>query len=490
MENEKPRITVIVIGHVDSGKSTLVGHLIYKLGGIDKRTVEKLEMESKDIGRESFKYAFIVDKLRAERERGLTINNSIWKIETKKYDCTFINAPGHRDFIKNTISGLSQADIGILVVSSAIGEFEAGISKDGQTREHALLAYTLGIKQLIVVVNKMDHTSVNWSQARYEDIKHEISNNLKKTGYQPNKVTFIICSGWTGANILEPLKSICSWWNGLTLLEEIDALMEPKRLRDKPLRMAIADVYKIGGIGTVVVGQVLSGVINTGMTIRCAPYNVGPIKVNSIEIHHQNVSEARAGDYIGINVNISAKDIHKGYVCGNTMEDPPHAIESFIAQVIILNHPNQIHVGYSPVIDCHTTHVQCKFVEFVTKFKRDIIQQPKFLKSGDAALIKIVPLKPMCIETFANYSPLGRFSVRDISRCVAVGVVKEVNKIPYVDPVTDTNELYKKLIIVIFFTRGKRADRLQRVKKAILLVETKSECNKRKYYSGKKKKNI
>jgi len=203
MGKDKFHINIVVIGHVDSGKSTTTGHLIYKCGGIDKRTIERFEKEANDMGKGSFKYAWVLDKLKAERERGITIDISLWKFESPKYYITIIDAPGHRDFIKNMITGTSQADCAVLVIAAGQGEFEAGISKNGQTREHALLAFTLGVKQLIVAINKMDDKSVNFAQDRYEEIKKEVSAFIKKVGYNPEKVDFVPISGWHGDNMIE-----------------------------------------------------------------------------------------------------------------------------------------------------------------------------------------------------------------------------------------------------------------------------------------------
>jgi elongation factor 1-alpha len=234
MGKDKPHVNLVVIGHVDSGKSTTTGHLIYKLGGIDKRTIEKYEKESQDLGKSSFKYAWVLDKLKAERERGITIDIALWKFETTKYYFTIIDAPGHRDFIKNMITGTSQADVAILVIASGKGEFEAGISENGQTREHALLAYTLGVKQMIVLINKMDDKSTNWSQARYDEIQKELSSYLAKVGYKPETIPFIPISGWLGDNMLEKSTNL-PWYKGPTLVEALDALKEPKRPVDRPL---------------------------------------------------------------------------------------------------------------------------------------------------------------------------------------------------------------------------------------------------------------
>jgi elongation factor 1-alpha len=424
-------MNLVVIGHVDAGKSTATGHLIYKCGGIDKRTIEKFEKEAAEMGKASFKYAWVLDKLKAERERGITIDIALWKFESPKSVFTIIDAPGHRDFIKNMITGTSQADAAILVIASAQGEFEAGISKDGQTREHALLAFTLGVKQMVVACNKMDDKTVNYSQARYEEIMKEVQTYLKKVGYNVEKVRFVPISGWNGDNMIESSSNM-PWYKGPTLLEALDMLDQPSRPVDKPLRLPLQDVYKIGGIGTVPVGRVETGIMRPGDVVTFAPSAI-TTEVKSIEMHHESLPEAAPGDNVGFNVkNLSVKDIRRGFVCGNAKQDPPKEAESFTAQVIVMNHPGQIGNGYAPVLDCHTSHIACKFAEIESKIDRrsgkELEKEPKFIKTGDAAMVKMVPQKPMCVEVFTEYPPLGRFAVRDMRQTVAVGVIKQVTK--------------------------------------------------------------
>ena len=428
---EKTHINLVVIGHVDAGKSTTTGHLIYKCGGIDKRTIEKFEKEAAELGKASFKYAWVLDNLKAERERGITIDIALWKFESPKFYFTVIDAPGHRDFIKNMITGTSQADIAILVIDSSVGGFEAGISKDGQTREHALLAFTLGVKQMIVACNKMDDVSVKYGEGRYKEIKAEVSTYLKKVGYKPMKIPFVPISGWMGDNMIDKSTNM-PWYKGPYLLEALDNANPPKRPVDKPLRLPLQDVYKIGGIGTVPVGRVETGIIKPGMVCTFAPVQI-TTEVKSVEMHHESLPEAVPGDNVGFNVkNVSVKDIRRGNVCGDSKKDPPKGASTFFAQVIVMNHPGQISSGYSPVLDCHTAHVACKFKNIDQKMDRRsgkvLEENPKFVKTGDACMVTLEPTKPLCVESFAEYPPLGRFAVRDMRQTVAVGVIKSVDK--------------------------------------------------------------
>jgi elongation factor 1-alpha len=360
---------------------------------------------------------------------------------------TIIDAPGHRDFIKNMITGTSQADCAVLIVAAGVGEFEAGISSNGQTREHALLAFTLGVKQMIIGINKMDNTEPPFSEARFKEIQKEVTGYIKKIGYNPDAVPFVPISGWHGDNMLETSEKM-GWYKGWTckqkegkvvketagktLLEAMDNIMEPSRPTDKALRLPLQDVYKIGGIGTVPVGRVETGIIKPGMIVTFAPANV-TTEVKSVEMHHTALEKAEPGDNVGFNVkNVSVKDIRRGNVCGDSKNDPPGACENFTAQVIILNHPGSISKGYAPVLDCHTAHIACKFQELIEKIDRrsgkKMEDNPASVKSGDAAIVTMVPQKAMCVEPFSQYPPLGRFAVRDMRQTVAVGVIKSVVK--------------------------------------------------------------
>jgi len=307
MPKDKIHVSLVIIGHVDAGKSTTTGHLIYKCGGIDKRTIEKFEKEAAEMGKSSFKYAWVLDNLKAERERGITIDIALWKFESPKFSFTVIDAPGHRDFIKNMITGTSQADVAVLVIDSAPGGFEGGWATEGQTREHALLAFTLGVKQMIVALNKMD--SCEYSESRYNDIKEEVSNYLKKVGYKPAKIPFVPISGWVGDNMIDRSANM-PWYKGPILLEALDLVTPPKRPTDKPLRLPLQDVYKIGGIGTVPVGRVETGILKPNMVVTFAPIGL-TTEVKSVEMHHEALAEAVPGDNVGFNCkNVSVWVLH------------------------------------------------------------------------------------------------------------------------------------------------------------------------------------
>jgi elongation factor 1-alpha len=431
MGKEKEHMNIVVIGHIDAGKSTTTGHLIYKCGGIDKRKLAALEKEATQLGKGSFKYAFVLDNLKEERKRGITIDISLWKFESPKYVFTIIDAPGHKDFIKNMITGTSQADAAVLVIDSTKGGFEAGISENGQTREHALLAFTLGIKQLIVAVNKMDDDTVKYDKKRFDEISQEMTHILTSIGYKPEMYKFVPISGFVGDNMTEKSTNM-PWYNGPTLLGALDQFNPPKRPFDKPLRLPIQNVYKITGVGTVACGRVEAGIMKPGITVIFAPSELSS-EVKSIEMHHVALPQAAPGDSIGFNVrNIAASEIQSGYVAGDVKDNPPVECISFQAQMIISDHPGQIHAGYQPVFDCHTAHVACRFDQLITRIDRrhgkKVIENPEWIMKDDQAIVKIVPSKPLVVETFSEFPALGRFAVRDMKKTVAIGVIRKVEK--------------------------------------------------------------
>jgi len=429
-KNEKPHLNLVIMGHVDHGKSTTTGHMLYLAGVVDERTIKAFEEEAKKMGKETFKFAWVLDNLKEERERGLTIDLRFLKFETKKYYFTVIDAPGHRDFVKNMITGASQADGAVLFVSAKRGEFEAGIGPGGQTREHAFLAFTLGVRQLVVAVNKMDDATVNWSQERYNEIKNEVSRMLKMVGYKVEKIPFVPTSGWTGDNLVKQSEKM-SWYKGPTLFDALDTFELPPKPLDKPLRLPVQDVYSITGVGTVPVGRVETGVLKENDVIIFMPANK-QAEVKSLEMHHTRIPKAEPGDNIGFNVRGVAKtDIRRGDVAG-PVNNPPAVAKEFVGQIIVIYHPTAIAAGYTPVLHYHTGQVACRFTELMRKIDprsgQVVEEKPAFLKTGDAALVRMEPLHPISAESYTDFPELGRFAIRDMGTTIAAGVVKEITK--------------------------------------------------------------
>jgi len=427
---EKPHLNLVVVGHVDHGKSTTMGHLLYLTKVIDDRTIKAYEEEAKKMGRETFKFAWILDSLKEERERGLTIDLRFLKFETPRFFYTLIDAPGHRDFVKNMITGASQADAAVLFVSAKKGEFEAGIGPGGQTREHGFLAFTLGVRQIVVAINKMDDPSVNWSQERYEEVKNEVSRMLRMVGYNVAKINFVPTSGWTGDNLVESSGRM-QWYKGPTLYDALDRFEMPAKPVDKPLRLPVQDVYTITGVGTVPVGRVETGVLKENDNIVFLPANVRG-EVKSIETHHVRIPRAEPGDNIGFNVRGVAKtDIRRGDVAG-PLDSPPTVAKEFVGQIIVINHPTAIAAGYTPVLHAHTAQIACKFAELIRKLDprtgQIVEEQPAFLKTGDGAVVRFEPVQPVAIETYSDFPELGRFAIRDMGTTIAAGVVKEITR--------------------------------------------------------------
>jgi elongation factor 1-alpha len=429
-KTEKPHLNLVIMGHVDHGKSTTTGHMLYLAGAVDERTIKAYEEEAKKMGKETFKYAWVLDNLKEERERGLTIDLRFLKFETKKYYFTVIDAPGHRDFVKNMITGASQADGAILYVSAKRGEFEAGIGPGGQTREHGFLAFTLGVRQLVVAVNKMDDASVNWSQERYNEVKNEVTRMLKMVGYKTEKIPFVPTSGWTGDNLVKASDKM-PWYKGPTLIEALDTFELPPKPLNKPLRVPVQDVYSITGVGTVPVGRVETGVLKENDIVVFMPANK-QAEVKSLEMHHTRILRAEPGDNIGFNVRgVSKTDIRRGDVAG-PVSNPPTVANEFIGQIIVIYHPTAIAAGYTPVLHYHTGQIACRFTELIRKIDprsgQPVEEKPTFLKTGDAALVRMEPLHPISLESYTDFPELGRFAVRDMGTTVAAGVVKEITK--------------------------------------------------------------
>ncbi|MCL5877610.1 MAG: translation elongation factor EF-1 subunit alpha [Candidatus Bathyarchaeota archaeon] len=429
-KSDKPHLNIIIMGHVDNGKSTTTGHLLYLAGVIDQRTIDAYKAEAEQMGKATFHFAWVLDNLKEERERGVTIDLRFLQFPTKKYNMTVIDAPGHRDFIKNMITGASQADAAVLFSSAKKGEFEAGIGAGGQTREHAFLAFTLGIRQLIVAINKMDDAQVNYGKERYEEMKNEISRMIKMVGYKVEKVNFVPVSGLMGENLIKKSDKM-PWYTGPTLMEAFDLLEVPAKPTNKPLRVPIQDVYSITGIGTVPVGRVETGTLKPNTNLIFMPSNK-TAEVKSIEMHHTTIPMAEPGDNIGMNVRgISKTDVHRGDVAG-PVDNPPTVAKEFIGQIIVIYHPTAIAAGYTPVLHYHTGQIAVKFTELIKKIDPRTGQvseeHPGFLKTGDAAWVRMEPLHPIAIEAFNDFPELGRFAIRDMGTTVAAGAVKEITK--------------------------------------------------------------
>ncbi|MGC9057766.1 MAG: translation elongation factor EF-1 subunit alpha [Candidatus Micrarchaeia archaeon] len=415
---ELQHMNLVFIGHVDAGKSTTVGRLLFDTGAIPEQEMRKLKEEAERIGKPTFEFAFVMDTQKEERERGVTIDIAHKEFKSQKYFYTVIDAPGHRDFVKNMITGASQADAAVLVVSV----------KDGiqpQTKEHAFLAKVLGINQLAVAMNKMD--AVNYDRVKYEDVKAQVLNLLKSIGYKTENIKVIPISAYNGDNIAKKSSNM-PWYTGQTILEALDEFTVPPKPIDKPLRMPIQDVFSITGHGTVPVGRIEAGILKPNQKVVVMPAGVtGEIK--RIEMHHQELPQAQPGDNVGVNLKgVEKKDLKRGDVIGDP-NNPPKVAEEFTAQIVVLQHPTAISVGYTPVLHIHTAQFAGQFIELVEKKDPKTGQsagKPDFLKTGDVAVVKIKPLKPVVVEKYQDFPALGRFAIRDMGQTVAAGVVLDV----------------------------------------------------------------
>ncbi|MGN1322148.1 MAG: translation elongation factor EF-1 subunit alpha [Methanosphaera sp.] len=411
MAKAKTHMNLAFIGHVDHGKSTLVGHLLLLEGAIAEQQLDQGED----------KFRFVMDKLGEERERGVTIDLAHAKFETQKYEYTVVDCPGHRDFVKNMITGASQADAAVLVVAANDGIMP-------QTKEHIFLSRTLGINQLIIAINKMD--VIDYDEAKFNELKEELGKLISTVGFKPSEVPFIPVSAFEGDNITEK-SSNTPWYKGNTLIQELDALDEPDKPVNLPLRLPVQDVYSITGVGTVPVGRVETGVLHTAENIAFEPAGVTG-EVKSIEMHHETLEEAIPGDNVGFNVRgVGKNDIKRGDVAGTT-KNPPSVAKEFKAQVVVLQHPGVITVGYTPVFHAHTAQVACTFLSLDVKLDPATGQpkeeNPDFLKTGDAALVTIKPTKPMVIENIKEIPHMGRFAIRDMGQTVAAGMCIDITQ--------------------------------------------------------------
>jgi elongation factor 1-alpha len=419
---DKPHINIITSGHVDHGKSTLIGRLLFDSGAIGEQEMRKLKEKAKELKKETFEFAFVMDNLKEERERGVTIDLMHKEFQTQKYYFTVIDCPGHRDFVKNMITGASQADAAILVVSAKDGVQE-------QTREHLYLAKVLGIQQLVVAINKMD--AVNYEKEAFEKTKAEVSKLLQTLGYKIDKIPMVACSAYVGDNVFKKSTNM-PWYTGHTLVEALDhSIVPPNKPLDKPLRLPVQDVFAITGVGTVPVGRVESGVMKPGDKIIFEPSGA-QAEVKSIEMHHKQLARAEPGDNIGFNVRgVSKTDVKRGDVAGH-LNNPPTVVKEFTAQIIVLQHPTVITKGYTPVFHCHTAHVAGKILELVKKLDPKtgaaMAEHPDMLKPGDAAIIRVQPTAPLVVEKQADFPELAKFAIRDMGKTIAAGIVIDLVK--------------------------------------------------------------
>lgn len=419
MAKEKPHINLVFVGHVDHGKSTTVGRLLYDSGILDEQTLRKLKEKAEQLGKGGFEFAFVMDSLKEERERGLTIDLSHKKFISNKYEFTIIDAPGHKDFIKNMITGASQADAGFVVVAASEGAM-------AQTKEHIWLCKTLGVHQLAVLINKMD--AVKYNEAKFNQAKKDVEGILKQVGYKPEEINFIAASAFKGDNIVKKSENM-EWYKGPTVLEQLDLFSEPEKPVELPLRLPLQDVYNITGIGTVPVGRVETGVMKVGDKVIVMPAREGKGvtgEVKSIEMHHEQIQQAEPGDNVGFSIRgIGKKDIARGDVLGH-VDNPPTVVKEFTAQIVVLNHPSVVTVGYTPVFHVHTAQVACQFTELVKKIDpasgETIQEKPDMLKNGEAAIVKIKPTKPLVIEKQSEIPHMARFAIRDAGATVAAGM--------------------------------------------------------------------
>ena len=414
-------MNLAVIGHIDHGKSTTVGRLLFETGAVPAHIIENYRKEAAEKGKASFEFAWVMDNLKEERERGSTIDIAHKRFDTEKFYFTVVDCPGHRDFIKNMITGASQADAALLVVAATDGPME-------QTKEHVFLSKTLGINQLIIGINKID--AVNYDQKKYEEVKQKVSDLIKMVGFNPANIPFIPMSSFNGDNIAKKSDKT-PWYSGPTLLDALNQLTTPDLPTSLPFRLPVQDVYSISGIGTVPVGRVETGIMKKGMKVAFMPANKDG-EVKSIEMHHEEHPEALPGDNVGFNVRgINKGDIRRGDVCG-PVEQPPSVAEEFTAQIVVLQHPSAITVGYTPVFHCHTAQIACTFVELQKKLdpRTGAVKEenPTFLKAGDAAIVKFRPVQPMVIENFKEIPQLGRFAIRDMGSTIAAGMCLSITQ--------------------------------------------------------------
>lgn len=427
MAKTKEHINLVFIGHVDHGKSTTVGRLLYDSGNIDEQAMRKLKEKAEQLGKKGFEFAFVMDNLKEEQERGVTIDLSHKRFDTDKYYFTIIDAPGHRDFIKNMITGAAQADCAVLVVAANDGV-------NAQTIEHLKLSKIFGVGQLIVAVNKMDMPGVDFAEKRYKEVIEDVKNHAKQAGWNIEKVRFMPMASLIGENITKKTTKM-PWWTGDCLLEAINKFDIPNKPVNLPLRLPLQDVYNITGIGVVPVGRVETGIMKVNDKIIFVPGREGKgvlAEVKSIEMHHESIPQAEPGDNVGFSAKgVAKKDIQRGDVVGHAT-NPPSVATEFTAQIVILNHPTVVTVGYTPVFHIGTSQVACQITEIIKKINPatglEVTENKDILRNGDAAIVKIKPMQPIVIEKNTDIPQMSRFAVRDSGLTVAAGMCMDMVK--------------------------------------------------------------
>tara|TARA_B100000524_G_scaffold348467_1_gene253191 strand:+ start:2431 stop:3801 length:1371 start_codon:yes stop_codon:yes gene_type:complete len=451
MTENKKHLSLVVCGHVDAGKSTTTGHLIFKLGGVSEREMDKLQAEADAQGMSSFAFAYYMDRDKAERERGVTINCTTKEFYTDSYHYTIVDAPGHRDYVKNMITGAGCADIALLLVPAEMGGFETAIAKgdhktgsiQGQTRQHARLLSLLGIEQLIVGVNKMD--SCDWSESRFNEIKDEMTKMIQQAGFKPKRVAFIPYSGFKGENLVNKSDKM-PWYkgweaniskdekvSGVTLYDALEKLARPpKRNLEGKVRVPINGIYKIKGVGDVITGRVEQGVIKPNDIVGIAPRNISGLKIFSVEMHHKTWPQAVPGDNVGLNI----KGLDKGNMprVGDVIyldkESKLYPVKSFKAQVMVQEHPGQLKIGFSPLIHVRTAKASCRMEKILWKMGKKTgntkLENPSHIEMGESAEVEFIPKQPIYLEPFVECAGMGRIAVMDSNQLIMMGKVLEV----------------------------------------------------------------
>ncbi|KAH8323999.1 hypothetical protein KR074_005683 [Drosophila pseudoananassae] len=427
--DQKSHIHMIVIGHVDAGKSTLMGHLLFDTGNVSQRVMHKHEQESKKLGKQSFMYAWVLDETGEERARGITMDVGQSRIETTSKIVTLLDAPGHKDFIPNMISGATQADVALLVVDATRGEFESGFELGGQTREHAILVRSLGVNQLGVVINKLD--TVGWSQERFTEIVTKLKSFLKQAGFKESDVTFTPCSGLTGENLTKKAQesALTSWYSGSHLLDVIDNFKVPDRAIDRPLRMSVSDIYKGTGSGFCISGKVETGVlcVNDRVLVGASREQA---QVKSITMDEFPQTSVFAGDQVS--VTLAGVDINNVTV-GCIICDPQTPIPvtlRFQARIIVFNVKVPITMGF-PVLLHHQSLIEpavvCKLTALIHKSTGEVVKKkPRCLGNNSCALVELETSRPICIERYADFKELGRVMLRVAGVTIAAGMVTKI----------------------------------------------------------------